>query len=319
MNKKINDEAKAFNDRITERYHHGFIPDLRRLTENKYFYKSFWRHPHYIDLYIGEMLRTYLEFLNKYCTTTGARILDIGCGAGYFSLELARNGFNVVGIDISEDCINLAKQTHSENKFQENFGSLEYLVGSYESICDTGEYDVVLSSGFLHHIPHLEEALKNIFMSMSKNGILIWHEPQHQKWTINDAGIVTIIRLLLSEFGFWYEDKLSALSTEKDLEKLTNSIFNEYIYERDSDETEGQSPNDLSCDGDEIIHEINKLYDILELKPSYSFIYRLLGGLRGDDQDKLNHIASILALVDKYYCKNEVFNANYFYGVAKKR
>jgi SAM-dependent methyltransferase len=40
----------------------------------------------------------------------GARVLDAGCGPGRHSLELARRGMNVVGIDASPDFIALARQ-----------------------------------------------------------------------------------------------------------------------------------------------------------------------------------------------------------------
>ena len=128
---EFEEEARAFDNRINERVEHGFIPDLRRLEPNDYFYKSFWRHPHYADLYVGTMFRNYLAFLKKY-SIENATILDIGCGAGYFALELARHGYNVVGIDISEANIDKAKQALAENTYKDEFGSLEYHIGSYQ-------------------------------------------------------------------------------------------------------------------------------------------------------------------------------------------
>jgi SAM-dependent methyltransferase len=41
----------------------------------------------------------------------GARVLDVGCGPGRHSLELARRGFEVEGIDISEPFVELARST----------------------------------------------------------------------------------------------------------------------------------------------------------------------------------------------------------------
>ena len=41
--------------------------------------------------------------------TPGDRVLDIGCGPGRHSLELAGRGFEVVGIDVSESFIDLAR------------------------------------------------------------------------------------------------------------------------------------------------------------------------------------------------------------------
>jgi len=42
------------------------------------------------------------------------RILDIGCGTGRHSIELAKRGYSVKGIDLSENMLNRAKEKASE-------------------------------------------------------------------------------------------------------------------------------------------------------------------------------------------------------------
>tara|TARA_Y100000590_G_scaffold233410_1_gene262904 strand:+ start:1792 stop:2751 length:960 start_codon:yes stop_codon:yes gene_type:complete len=313
---EFEEEARAFDDRINERAEHGFIPDLRRLKPNDYFYKSFWRHPHYADLYVGTMFRNYLAFLKKY-SIENATILDIGCGAGYFALELARHGYNVVGIDISEGNIDKAKQALAENTYKDEFGSLEYHIGSYQDINVLGPFDVILSSGFMHHIPNISEAVKHMHASLKNNGLLIWHEPQHANWTEFDAAFALTIRLLLSKIDMWHDENLHVSDNKEKLMKLTSDIKEEYKLERDIEEKGGQSPNDLSCDKEQILAVIGSNFDILITKPSFSYIYRMLGGMRGEQQ-KLNEIASLLTLIDETYVENNILQANYFYGVARK-
>jgi SAM-dependent methyltransferase len=46
------------------------------------------------------------------------KILDIGCGTGRHSIELARRGYIVVGIDLSESLLKRAKEKASEQKLQ---------------------------------------------------------------------------------------------------------------------------------------------------------------------------------------------------------
>jgi SAM-dependent methyltransferase len=41
----------------------------------------------------------------------GASVLDVGCGPGRHSLELGRRGYDVVGIDISEEFVRLASES----------------------------------------------------------------------------------------------------------------------------------------------------------------------------------------------------------------
>jgi 2-polyprenyl-3-methyl-5-hydroxy-6-metoxy-1,4-benzoquinol methylase len=49
------------------------------------------------------------------------RILDIGCGTGRHSIELARRGYPVVGIDLSDSLLKRAKEKASERKLQIDF------------------------------------------------------------------------------------------------------------------------------------------------------------------------------------------------------
>jgi len=45
----------------------------------------------------------------------GMKILDLACGSGFFSRELAKTGAEVVGVDISSELINLAKKQEGKN------------------------------------------------------------------------------------------------------------------------------------------------------------------------------------------------------------
>jgi len=56
-------DARALEARIRERIAAGLIPDLRRAVKCDYFYKSFWRDPHYIDLSLREVAYILLDLL----------------------------------------------------------------------------------------------------------------------------------------------------------------------------------------------------------------------------------------------------------------
>ena len=51
----------------------------------------------------------------------GARILDVGCGAGRHSLELARRGFSPTGVDISQGLIEVARSTAAAQSLAATF------------------------------------------------------------------------------------------------------------------------------------------------------------------------------------------------------
>tara|TARA_B100000963_G_C22639517_1_gene679591 strand:- start:1980 stop:2921 length:942 start_codon:yes stop_codon:yes gene_type:complete len=313
MDKNLKEEAKAFNQRTEERRSSGFVPDLRNIKENNFFYKSFWRTPLATKLYVGEIHKTFLDFFNKY--SKKKRILDVGCGTGYHALELARDGFDVTGIDISSKSINLAKETAEKSKISLK-GQLEYKVGDYSKISNLKKFDIILSSGFMHHLTDLRDFVAFSHKILDDDGILVFREPQHEKWQKIDASIVAILRLILSEVGLWYEENLS--KKNKNFSAYTNDIYQEFVTERDKNEKGGQSPNDISCDKGDILREVNKKFIIVEEKPSFSFIYRFLGGLRGK-KDKVDKLSKLLYEIDKSFVKDKILQANYFFGVAKKK
>jgi 2-polyprenyl-3-methyl-5-hydroxy-6-metoxy-1,4-benzoquinol methylase len=68
----------------------------------------------YVQGTIGEC-----DFIEKEIEYNKAsRILDIGCGTGRHSIELAKRGYSVTGIDLSESQLKRAKEKASEQNLQ---------------------------------------------------------------------------------------------------------------------------------------------------------------------------------------------------------
>jgi len=103
-----------------------------------------------------------------------ARVLDMGCGGGWTSIFFAKRGYNVVGQDIAEDMIALAK----ENKAQHGLdGALSFICDDYESISFDEEFDAVIFYDCLHHAEDERAALASAYRALKPGGILITHEP----------------------------------------------------------------------------------------------------------------------------------------------
>ena len=309
--KNLINEAKAFSTRIKIRSKKGFVPDLQNLKFCNFFYKSFWRHPYFAKLYVGEMSKHYINFFKKNLRKN-AKILDLGCGPGYFSLELARAGFDVVGVDVSKGAIASANQT-LKNLKKNKLLKLEYRCTSIKKLNYKEHFDGVLSSGFLHHIKDVKSASLSIKKLLKKKGLLLLYEPQHKEWKKFDALLVLFLRHIFKSLNMWYDKKMKKPENLKIFEKQLKQVHNEFYYERDLNEKNGQSPNDLSSDKDKIIKALKKDFKLIELKPGFSFIYRFIGGLRGN-QSKLNKISKLIADLERYSLEAGILNANYFYA-----
>ena len=103
-------------------------------------------------------------------------ILDIGCGTGDHTIDLARRGFNAVGTDRSHGMIreaNKRKQVLSK----EALGRLEFYRGSFEDIQSkfTEPFDAALILGnTLSHNPHkCQKLIKQTAKHLSEHGVLI--------------------------------------------------------------------------------------------------------------------------------------------------
>ena len=309
-------EAAAFDKRIDERIKVGFVPDLRRAVKCDHFYKSFWRDPLFIRLYVGKTVEKYLDYLERYCGR-GLQILDVGCGAGYVSLELARNGHHVTAIDISESNIEIAKKTLADNPFEDGFGSLHYEVVPFHLA--KGTYDVVLFSVSLHHMPDPEGVVAQSRDLLRNGGYLLCYEPCHERFREQDAAQVALIRTVLALTGHWYDENevLPRLKDEQSYARYVSALQTEYVMERDINEPDGQSPHDLESDGATMLAALRQNFEEIDYRPGFSFIYRLLGGIRGTDV-QIEALAKFFALYDELAVKSYGLAANHFYFLGKK-
>ena len=312
----ISAEAAAFDKRIEERLAVGFIPDLRRAVKCEHFYKSFWRDPLFIKLYVGEITDGYLELLSRHCGK-GLRILDVGCGAGYVSLELARNGHHVVAIDISDSNIEIAKKVLADNPYTENFGALRYETQPFHLA--EGSYDVVLFSVSLHHMPDPESVVARARELIRPGGHLLCYEPCHERFREQDAAQVALIRTILALTGHWHDpdEPVPGLKDEASYADYVRALQTEYVMERDINEPEGQSPHDLESDGATMLAALRRNFAEIEYREGFSFIYRLLGGIRGTDP-QIEALAKFFALYDKLAVKQFGLSPNHFYFLGKR-
>ncbi|MEQ8361792.1 MAG: methyltransferase domain-containing protein [Cyclobacteriaceae bacterium] len=94
-------------------------------------------------------------------------ILDIGCGNGNISIHLGSQGFNVLGVDISEKAINTANQNNSYSNVSFN------AIGAEELVTSGTSYDAIICSEVLEHLSEPENLLITISLLLKHNGKLI--------------------------------------------------------------------------------------------------------------------------------------------------
>lgn len=84
------------------------ITDSRIYQENIDFWNRAWGPVKTAYTQMPEL--PYLtDVVSRLARKAPARVLDLGCGSGWLSVLLARNAFDVTGVDVAAQAINLAK------------------------------------------------------------------------------------------------------------------------------------------------------------------------------------------------------------------
>jgi ubiquinone/menaquinone biosynthesis C-methylase UbiE len=100
----------------------------------------------------------------------GMTVLELGCGTGYFTRELARSGAEIVAIDVSPELLEIAK-AHCAAR------NVRYEVrNAYELNCPDAVFDSVVGSSVLHHL-EIEQALREVYRVLKLGGTICFTEP----------------------------------------------------------------------------------------------------------------------------------------------
>ena len=96
------------------------------------------------------------------------KVLDVGCGEGFYSIYLAKQGFDVIGIDISENAIKHAKNNAKREGVNVRFESMDLF-----DISKLNErFDFIFEWAILHHIEpkKRKDYVKEIFNKLNNGG-----------------------------------------------------------------------------------------------------------------------------------------------------
>jgi SAM-dependent methyltransferase len=91
----------------------------------------------------------------------GERILDVGCGTGQLTAEIAKCGAYVVGLDNSEDMLRQARQ---------NYPALTFVLGDATRFRFEDPFDAIFSNAALHWVKDAAAAVESIALALRPGG-----------------------------------------------------------------------------------------------------------------------------------------------------
>ncbi|MDP8958290.1 MAG: class I SAM-dependent methyltransferase, partial [Actinomycetota bacterium] len=176
----------------------GFVADLRSLRSWPSLQASLWRAPYLVELTYGRLPRLVGRFLDQ----GPLAILDLGCGSGFLSLELARGGHRVLGLDVDEESIALARRglAHSPPLV----GQLSYQqVDVLEWDPEPETFDAVVISRVLHHLPGASEVVGRVGGWLKQGGRLVCLDFAYDLFDRRSAAWIYQMRGLLQAAGMY--------------------------------------------------------------------------------------------------------------------
>jgi len=127
------------------------------------------------DLIIAGPVSNRCDFVQNMLTRRdilpGSPILDAGCGTGSYSVELAKRGYAVSGLDASADLISVAGE-----KAEKGGVSVTFETGDILELPSRPNYDGILCRGVLNDIigrSNRQRALFSLVNALAGHGILI--------------------------------------------------------------------------------------------------------------------------------------------------
>jgi SAM-dependent methyltransferase len=143
-------------------------------------YDRYWRYAKQVKLeskpldYLAESEDTYWgvrESIKKIVKEKGKniKILEIGCGLGYLTYSLNKEGLNCLGLDISSEAVKEAKT---------NFGD-HYIAGDVHEFAITNEnkFDVIIFTELIEHITDVFSFISSLKSLLNFDGKIILTTP----------------------------------------------------------------------------------------------------------------------------------------------
>ncbi len=162
-----------------------------------------------------------------------AIVLDLCCGPGRHSLELARRGFTVTGVDRTKKYLQQAAKRAKQERLK-----IEFILKDMRRFYRTNAFDVVLnlftSFGYFKNIGDDRRVVKNVYRSLKINGVFImqlmgkevlariW---QPKDWHMTKDAIILEERKVCKNWS-WIENRWIMIKKHKRIEfKVSHRIY----------------------------------------------------------------------------------------------
>ncbi|MBQ6944299.1 MAG: class I SAM-dependent methyltransferase [Ruminococcus sp.] len=113
------------------------------------------------------------EIIKRYKNTEGTILLDLACGTGSISEEMAKIGYDVIGVDYSDEMLGIAL----DKKFDSGL-NIQYLCQDMRKLDLYGSMDITIcaldSINHLNSLADVKKVFKNVALFSEPQGLFIF-------------------------------------------------------------------------------------------------------------------------------------------------
>lgn len=168
--------------------------------------------------FVAEYGKELLEFVPK---NKNQSILDLGCGTGTLTLQLANFADTVIGVDSSANMI---------EKAQKQYADIKFMVCDALSLPFEKQFDVVFSNAVFHWIADHNALLNQVHKVLKSNGLLACEFGANGNIATIENAFMNVCR----NFGYEYNPKFNFPTSEHFADLLKkNGFMIDKIYDYD--------------------------------------------------------------------------------------
>lgn len=118
----------------------------------------------WIDIFITKMEQNRID---------GKKVLDVGCGTGEFTVRLAKKGYQVAGVDLSEEMLAIAKDKADECKL-----NIPFFHQNMMELDTDNQFDGIVifcdSLNYLHHEEEVQQTFTRVYEQLRPGGLFMF-------------------------------------------------------------------------------------------------------------------------------------------------
>lgn len=147
--------------------------------------KQFKEYSKYYDLLYKEKnykkeVEFILKIIARYSPIKVKKILSLGCGTAAHDIYLAQNGYDILGVDLSREMLNIAQQKINKN----NIKNIKLMHSDIKNFITRKNFDFAMAMfniiGYQNTNTDMEKTLKNTAKKLKKGALFVfdcWYLP----------------------------------------------------------------------------------------------------------------------------------------------